>query len=393
MKGMVVVVDDDPLMADMVREMAARAGWDARSRIGAEVLNATLPRAADVIILDLLMPGIDGVEVMRRLAEGGCRSAFILMSGMDHRVLRSAEDMARAHGLSVLGSLTKPFAPADLTALLVLAEEREEGRGGGAGGLRKAGPPAPVTAEDVRTALADGAVQAAFQAQVGVEAGHLPCGAEALARWTRPDGEAVPPDVFVPVIEAAGLSRALAETMLDQAVAACTGWPEQMRVAVNLSAGLLDDVHLPDWVVDRLRVHGLPPHRLVLEITESAAMPEQSLSLDVLTRLRLRGIGLSIDDFGTGFSTMKQLAAAPFTELKIDRSFIYAMDRGADGLSMVTGIISLASSLGLEVVAEGVETAGQARRLHGLGCQILQGYHFGRPMPAKAFRDWLEAVA
>jgi diguanylate cyclase (GGDEF)-like protein len=210
-------------------------------------------------------------------------------------------------------------------------------------------------------------------------------GVEALARWQHPDLGRVGPDGFVPLAEQAGLMTALTDVVLREAILQCRRWHDDglpLRVSVNLSPRSLADRDLPARIAGMLEVAGVAPESLQLEITESRALPSGRGATLVADELRDMGVGIAIDDFGTGFSSLVQLQRLPVDEIKIDRSFVATMAHSSSDAAIVRSTIDLARNLGLLVTAEGVETEDARERLQGMGCQLVQGFHLCRPLPA-----------
>jgi diguanylate cyclase (GGDEF)-like protein len=211
---------------------------------------------------------------------------------------------------------------------------------------------------------------------------------EALARWTHPTLGVVPPDVFIPLAESTGLIERLTHQLLTKALRQCRAWQDgglDLTVAVNLSARNVMNTDLPDQVAAALVAARLPAHKLILEITESSIMGDPDRTVPILERLSDIGVTLSLDDFGTGYSSLSYLQRLPVREVKIDRSFVAAMADATGSHSsevLIKSIINLGSGLGLRIVAEGVETAEVLEELRQLGCDVIQGYYIGRPMPA-----------
>jgi diguanylate cyclase (GGDEF)-like protein len=217
-------------------------------------------------------------------------------------------------------------------------------------------------------------------------------GVEALIRWQHPLRGNVPPNEFIPVAETTGLITRLTLYVLRMAVAQGRAWLDAglaTPIAVNLSPRCLLDQNLVTQVTDVLAEYALPAELLRLEVTESAVMANPALAIDSLTELHRLGLGLSIDDYGTGYSSMAYLKRLPVDELKVDRTFVRDVDTDREDVALVRGAIELGHSLGMSVVAEGVESAGHATTLRGLGCDVAQGYHYARPMPAADLTDWM----
>jgi diguanylate cyclase (GGDEF)-like protein len=216
--------------------------------------------------------------------------------------------------------------------------------------------------------------------------------AEALLRWHDERGEWIPPDDFIPVAERAGLIRGLTALVLRRAVAACAEWQHDapgVGVAVNLSARSLTDTGIVRLVEQVLEAHQLPAELLTLELTESSIMSDASRSLRLLEELRRLGVQLSVDDFGTGYSSLTYLRRFPVTEVKVDRSFVMRMAIDTEDAVIVKSIVDLAHNLRLQVVAEGIEDRATWTMLAQQGCDLGQGYHLARPMPAQDFAKWL----
>ncbi len=248
---------------------------------------------------------------------------------------------------------------------------------------------------DFRRALEDGEIVAYYQPIVDVVGGRVR-GAEALVRWEHPELGVLAPGAFVETVEQTGLIGPMTRAVLQQAVAQCAQWREDGRdltIAVNLSVRNLLDANLP-WEIDRLLTsHGLPPEALQLEITESMLMSDPERASATVNRLNALGVRLSVDDFGTGYSSLAYLREMPIDELKIDRSFVSPMLRDESDLIIVRSTINLGHDLGLRVIAEGVEDEATLARLARLGCDLAQGYHISRPMPASQFALWLDQDA
>ena len=329
----------------------------------------------DVVLIDLDMPGMDGIECIGHIAQERLARAVVVVSALDPALLNTVQTMARAYGLRVLGSVEKPLTRDKLETVLNRFDDHvgEE--------------PDDIAVEvDVRTladALHNGEIKAWFQPQVEFANGKV-IGVEALARWERPDGSVVRPLHFVPVLEREGLANALTDRMLDDACRWKQRWDlvgPRLKLSVNVSAMALADPSAADRYQAIVEGHGISPEEVVLEITESSVMSDAARGLGLLARLRLKGFGLSIDDFGTGYSSLAQLSQIPFTELKIDQGFVFGAHAQPRKRAVVEASLDLARKLGLGTVAEGVESVEDWQMLAELGCDIAQGYLIGRPVP------------
>ncbi len=381
-----LVVDDEADMADFIREVAQGAGFEARAVTSGREFRETYHPGLEIVVLDLMMPQVDGIELLRFLAERRSSTGIVLVSGFDRRVLHTASELAAMEGLQVLGTLAKPFQADALRQLL--ARRPAPSAAPASDGQAE---PAP-TEDGLRRAIETGALLPWFQPQVVLGTGEL-AGVEALARWRQPDGSVLGPAQFLPLARQAGLMDSLTDTMLAQSLAQLAIWDAAglaLRLSLNLDASSLREVELPDRLLRHLSAAGMAPDRLIVEITEGELLPQLSCSLEVLARLRMKGIGLSIDDFGTGYATLQQLRRAPFTELKIDRGFIEAMGGDSGAQAIVKASLRLGHELGLRVVAEGVADQETWNRLRDLGCDEAQGYFVSPPIPADRLVPWAQ---
>jgi EAL domain-containing protein (putative c-di-GMP-specific phosphodiesterase class I) len=243
---------------------------------------------------------------------------------------------------------------------------------------------------DLRKALAAGEFEVYYQPLVTLETGGI-SGFEALLRWRHPLRGMVAPAKFIPLAEETGLIVPIGEWVLRQACAEAAIWPDNLKVAVNLSPVQFKKSNLPQVVFATLASAGLPAARLELEITESIFLAESKTNLATLRRLRALGVGISMDDFGTGYSGLSYLRAFPFDKIKIDRSFISELSESADCMAIIQAITNLGSNLGIPTLAEGVETQKQLSWLREAGCTEMQGYLFSRPVPASEIAGLLSS--
>ena len=251
---------------------------------------------------------------------------------------------------------------------------------------------ADLSPQRLHQALQDGEIIPWFQPKVDIRCG-LAASVEALARWPQADGSLISPGHFVPAMEAAGLADALFFSMARQVAAAVAYWRTraiQCRAAINLSMDNALNLAMPEQLGQIVAAAGLSPSDLVIEVTESQLMVERSLAMESLTRLSLMGFTLSIDDFGTGYSSLVQLIDLPFKELKIDGSFVQRASHEHKAQSVLRVAILLGHSLGMTVIAEGVETQQQLEFVRQCGGCLVQGFYFARPMPLAACTDWLQ---
>lgn len=382
----IVLIDDDRVVGEIVSGLAGSMGLQcAVTRTPDEFFRHIGPETG-VIILDLVMPEMDGIEILRLLGERQCKARIILMSGINIRVIETAKKLAQSLGLTVIGHLQKPFPIPQLQQMLTAnfsgdkpaAAEKEE--------LLE------IPDEDLYRAIERKEFVLYYQPQINIATGVV-TGVEALSRWNHPELGLVFPDNFISRIENLGLMDnfcwATAERALDEVRQFSRVNGHVPRLAINVSVSSLRDLKFPDIFMNLARKYDFPAERIVLEITESGLM-EFSLALDVLTRLRMRNFQLSIDDFGTGYSMLKQLQNVPAIELKIDKTFVMHMHSNHADLVMVEKIIEMGHELEMEVIAEGVETDEQLKMLRERGCDGVQGYLFSRALPPNELIEWLQ---
>lgn len=394
----ILILDDDEAVGQTLQWVAESLGCEAEFTTHPSDFFARLDVSnPDVITLDLAMPGLDGVEVMRLLAQRHCRARIVISSGMGARVLDAARRSAAEHGLSIAGVLPKPISREALRILLGTEDDRapspsvEQHCDGCATTAPAAAEPLVLTRADLEAALERREFVMAYQPKIHCRSGAT-AGFEALVRWPHPVHGLIMPDAFIPLAEQTGLIDALTTQIVDQSLAwfSAAFSESGVTLSLNLSAKSLVDLQLADKLSTACRRLQLPAERIVLEVTESSAMVDPVLSLDLLTSLRVKGFQLSIDDFGTGYSSMVQLVRMPFSEIKVDKSFVFSARQSQESRSVIKSIIDLGHSLGLVVVAEGVEDQETLDYLNSVGCDLAQGYLIARPMSGDAARMWTQ---
>jgi EAL domain-containing protein (putative c-di-GMP-specific phosphodiesterase class I)/CheY-like chemotaxis protein len=383
----ILMLDDEPFMLKLLDRMLRNLDYQnvmpCESGRAALLIVDDPAQRPDLILLDINMPAMDGAEFVRHLVEHDFRGAIILVSGEDERVLQSVEKLVRAHQITVLGRLSKPVSPQQLAAALTRWQPC----------VRSAAPTArkDYGADELRAALEQGDLLNYYQPKVRVATGEV-IGVETLVRWRHPKDGLLLPNRFVGVAEQHGLIHQLTRVVMRAAFAQARLWQDAglvLRVAVNLSMDNLSDLSFLDDVVDLAQRAGVLPQQLVLELTESRLMSDQRVPLEVLTRLRLKRFRLSIDDFGTGNSSLTQLRDIPFDELKIDQSFVHGACGNETQRAMFDASLGLARQLRMEAVAEGVQDHADWNFLRERGCDLAQGYFIARPMPAEDLPAWL----
>lgn len=216
-------------------------------------------------------------------------------------------------------------------------------------------------------------------------------GFEVLARWNHPVEGFISPEVFISIAEDAGLIGQLTLSILKHACNDASKWPNQLKIALNLSPVQLKDVALPDQILRTLKSYDFPPQRLEIEITETALVDDDKTANAILTRFRSMGIDVALDDFGTGYSSLQNLRMFPVTKLKIDKSFVRSMNLDANSKKLISGILALSRSLGIATTAEGIEEAAEADYLGSIDCDFGQGYCYAKPMKADDVPQFLKA--
>ncbi len=383
----ILVLDDEPFMLKLLARMLTNQGFTsvALCESGRAALDRVdgVDTRPNLILLDLNMPEMDGIEFVRHLVERNYTGSLILISGEDERMLQTVEKLVQAHKITVLGHIRKPVKPEALSALLEKWAPSS---------LDSPNAQKVYGADEVRAAINNGELVNYYQPKVAVATGKL-VGVETLVRWRHPVHGIVPPDQFIGVAEANGLIDDLTRVVLTSALAQAKAWQEaglMLRVSVNVAMDSLASLDFLDFVTGLTAKTGIPPQQIVLEVTESQLMGDARIPLEILTRLRLKRFRLSIDDFGTGHSSLAQLRDIPFDELKIDQGFVHRAWTVETLRAMYDASLALARQLGMEVVAEGVEDRDDWDLLLRTGCDLAQGAFVSRPMPAADLPGWMD---
>jgi EAL domain-containing protein (putative c-di-GMP-specific phosphodiesterase class I)/CheY-like chemotaxis protein len=381
--GAALVVDDEESVRTAIARMLRSMGVRVYMASCTEEALATLEAHAEdvaVIVSDYAMPGADGAELLRAVRKRWPAISRVMLTGKAD--LHAA---SRAVNESHLFRLfAKPWQPRELQETVAAALEFHrtmdpEGRAESTGQLA-----APELAVDLRRGLANDELVLHYQPVVTLATGQV-VGVEALVRWNHPRRGLVPPLEFIPVAEESGLIEPLGRWVLREACLQATRWQDEgtpLELAVNVSLHQLQTPGFTEHVAQILIETGMNPAKLTLEITESVLAQDATSTAASLEALKGLGLQLAIDDFGTGYSSLSYLGRFPIDVLKIDKSFVDGMANGAWGATMMQAIISLGLSLGLRLIAEGVETADQVAQLRSMGCELAQGYYFARPKPA-----------
>jgi EAL domain-containing protein (putative c-di-GMP-specific phosphodiesterase class I)/FixJ family two-component response regulator len=382
----VLVVEDSPFQRELLCTLLCELGFRELRAVaeGSEALailrdcRGCLP----LLLLDLEMPGMNGFELLQRLGEEQIRPQVLIVTAREEALVSTVEGMLNAAGVPLLGSLSKPISGADLHRLLSAAECPVE--------VTRRPAPAQRNLDEAQlvAAIRRGDIRPYYQPKVHLKSGGV-IGYEVLARWIEADGTQISPAEFIPIATGCGVLGELTFGLVDQVL-----WhlqrlrDDSISMAFNVDISLLANRHFVDDLISRVALAGCRPDQFVLEVTESALMDDPMVTLASVGRLRLAGFGLSIDDYGTGFSTLRQLSRLPFTELKIDRAFIRDAESNRRARAILNSAIEMGRQLGLPCVAEGVENREELLMLDALGCHSVQGFLLARPMPAEQLFPW-----
>jgi EAL domain-containing protein (putative c-di-GMP-specific phosphodiesterase class I) len=336
-----------------------------------------LPFAPSLALIGMTETPDDTDEALDAVQKEMPKTPVVLMTDRPFTRVRAAMALAEQRKLTMLQPLPYPCPPGELAAHLATIPA----------------PEAPLSAADLAMAIRDRQLVVHFQPKVDLRSGE-PVGAEALVRWRHPERGMIPPDRFITLAEQSGLISELTYVVIAATIEMihglrAVGWA--LTMSINVSARSLVEVTFSRRILDMLEAEAVPPHQITFEVTESAAMLRVGLIRQVLADLRGRGFGVSLDDFGTGYSTLEELHRMPFSELKVDKQFVISLLEDPGARAITESTINLAHNLGLEVVAEGVETAEAYDRLKLMGCDLAQGYFISRPLSADDFHAWLGA--
>ncbi len=390
----VLVVEDENFQRHMVLRILKSLGisevYDAPDGIQGLALLKQHHQHIDLLICDLEMPGMDGMELLRHVSENNMKITAIIASGLNPALVSSIEPMALAYGIPILGIIEKPITKLKLEELLEKYYSTDEGKTS----VQLKMDNHAFSKNEIIEGLKNEEFEPFFQPQVDMVSAFLK-GAEALARWRHPQKGIIMPKDFISQMEHEGLIDDLMWIMLKKTARYGHAWAKlgvdlTLNLSVNLSLKSLVDPNLAERIFECVTAEGMDPYRMILEITESASATNLAPALENLSRLRMKGFGLSIDDYGTGYSSMQQLMRIAYTELKIDQSFVTDSASHESARVILSSSIDMAKHMGITSVAEGIESQKDWEYLRNLGCDLAQGYYIAKPIPADAFFDWAQ---
>ncbi len=377
----ILLIDDDPFYAQLAVEVLGNLGFNevAVANDGTAGLDRlkNAEQGFDVVICDLNMPQMNGVEFIRHASKTKFGGGIILLSGENKRMLETAYGVAKTHDANILGAMSKPINPEDLREAMGRLQPSEK--------KRSFTPQEPITETQLRDGIEGSEnddVQLVYQPKIDVRSGKI-VGVETLARWWNKERGILGPGAFIPLAEQSNLIDDLTNRIYRKAVQQASEWQQEgidLRAAINFSVNSFSSQSFCDFLVSTVQDCNIDPSSLCLEITETQAMTIAVNCLESIIGMRLNRFGLSIDDFGTGNSSLAQLKNIPFTELKVDRAFVTGANSNEGALAILEASISLARKLEMVVVAEGVETREDWDLVEELGVDYVQGFYCARPM-------------
>lgn len=385
----ILIVEDHPFQHMYLQHLFNELGAFKleAARDGQEALERLRQQNFDLVLTDLLMPGMDGVQFIQHLTSLPHKPGLAIMSAASRRMLMAASLVAKNLGVDVLGLISKPVEPAALRSLIDQLTLRQQATV----------QAKPTTLEFNRQTLVDAlnnhAFQAWFQPKKSLHNGRI-VAAEALVRWMHPEQGVLLPSAFLSTLNAFGLEERLLWVMLKQAMDAQTRWREQgydIPVSINLPTHLLNSHDLADRLLEFVLHHQGVPGKLCFELMECSVPEDLSNFYAGACRLRMKGFGLSQDDFGKGYSSYMSLVSTPFTELKIDRALVQRCDESESLSSALASIVALGRKLGLTVVAEGVETPQELELLRKVDCNQVQGFLISHAVSVEQFQRLLRS--
>ncbi|MDX1795799.1 MAG: EAL domain-containing protein [Hydrogenovibrio sp.] len=390
MEMKILIIDDDDEIAEIVSTAATASGLEAFGLTDSGDLDSIDLTEIKLIFLDLAMPKKDGIEVLKELSEKHFSGSVVLMSGFDVSVLNTAHELAEEYRLNVLSHLAKPFRLHELNdifdTLKAIKSEVSD---------RVEKPHQQLSAKAIQKALGEHRFFLHYQPQVDLIT-HQLVGMEALVRLQSTDDQIIYPEDFLSVAEEEGiiydLTRAIVQKAFEEFRVLLLA-NRKLTLSINLSTLDLQELDFSDWMVAAAEEYEIPTQKVILEVTETQKILSYANALNVLSRLRLKGFKVSIDDFGTGNAVLDQVKKLPITELKIDQTFVEGLSKNDKSKVLIKNIISMSRELDLDIVVEGVEDLRTEKLLVSMGCQIGQGFLYAKPMSFNRIKEILENEA
>jgi EAL domain-containing protein (putative c-di-GMP-specific phosphodiesterase class I)/ActR/RegA family two-component response regulator len=383
-QDVLIILDEDPQAGQTMALVARMSNCAARVSADAdEFLQWVRTSKPQHVLVDLALHEPDCLKILRAMAQDAYKGNVIVASTLDTRTLDAAARAARSLGLRVAGVLAKPFSVDRLRELLITPISDT---------TSTEGPEVPVSHEILMQAMENSWIEPYFQPKVDCQTGQF-WGVEALARMHHPTLGVVAPDGFIRLAEQHGLIDPLTLCILDKSLQWLTQCPmPDCHLAVNISR-TSTDCGFARELMNLCRQYEIDPQRITLEVTETAQAKDDLQLLEFLTRFRIQGFHLSLDDFGVGYSSLLELARLPFSEIKIDRRFVSGLEQSSESQKICSAIVGLGKALGLEVTAEGIEDESAMSFLSSIGCDKAQGYLMGQPMRSEEALAWVRRQA
>ena len=388
----IYIVDDEPDQVNMLIEMLSLVGLNAKGYTSPALFIEQSITENDIVLLDLNMPSMDGIEVMRILHDNACKPDYLLMSGFDERVLHSAKQFAEAKKITVKGTFTKPL---DIRSFISFIESLYQKKLSSLNIFNKLHDTPEsklsISLDELKQSLKEHRFTLFYQPKIHLSSGRSQ-GFEALIRLNHPEKGLIFPDQFIHLAEQHSLISEVTNEVVTQVIRDYHQFIQAgitPNISINISAQDLMNLNMPERLESMLKKANIAPHLITVELTESSILSSVSDSLDILSRMRMKGFPISIDDFGTGHSSLVQLYRIPFTELKIDQHFVMRMMTDDEAISIVKICILLAKELNMSTVAEGIEDQNTFDKLKELGCEVGQGYLISKPLPLNSICAWV----
>jgi EAL domain-containing protein (putative c-di-GMP-specific phosphodiesterase class I)/FixJ family two-component response regulator len=381
----ILVLDDEPLMLEFLADTLGALGYSQVTTCGSgyRALSLIESPGMDIVLFDLKMPELDGLQFIRHLKGRDFTGSVVLVSGVEDRIVQSSEQLVRAYGINILGSLTKPVLPQELDRVL-------SGWSPPDSTIATAAEPA-YTAAEIRAAIASGELVNFYQPKVNLMTGEL-VGAEVLVRWRHPVDGLLAPAMFISAAEHHEIIEALTAVVIRQALEQAKAWKANdlaLDLSVNVSTDWLSDLEFPDLVEDLAARVNIAPRHLMLEVSGGRLIEDIRVSLEILTRLRLMGFGLCLDALGASSLSLAQLRSLPFSEMKIGREIVTGAWKSRNASAALESSISLGKQLAVTVTAEGAESLEDWQFLQASGCHLCQGFFVAPAMRAEELTGWI----